>query len=177
MFNVFSSRSEVEKRSDKIIDYFLFGYFLGGLLLAFYYDTWAIAVGVGGLCLLAYYIAKIFLPDSDLYQYILSAVLAIFMAQYIYQMHGLFEMHFLAFIGSAILITYQNWKLQIPMVILVIIHHSVFGYLTDLGFSKVYFTQLDYFNLQTYLIHIFLSAVIFFISIISISETILCSAQ
>jgi signal transduction histidine kinase len=90
--------------------------------------------------------------------------LAIFMAQYIYQMHGLFEMHFLAFIGSAILITYQNWKLQIPIVILVIIHHSVFGYLTDLGFSKVYFTQLDYFNLQTFLIHIFLSAVIFFIS-------------
>ena len=33
------------------------------------------------------------------------------MAEFIYQMHGLFEMHFFAFIGSAILITYQNWKL------------------------------------------------------------------
>ena len=153
-----------DNRSDKIIDYFLFSYFVGGLIFAIFYDTWSIAVGVGALCLLAYYITKIILPDSNLYQYVLAVVLGIFMAQYIYQMHGLFEMHFFAFIGSAILITYQNWKLQIPMMITVVIHHALFGYLYNLGFEKFYFTQLDYFNLQTFLIHIFLAAVIFFIS-------------
>src|SRR6266487_4348052 len=155
-------RLEVKKRSDKLMNYFLISFFCGGLVLAFYFDTWSIALGVGGLALVAYYSVKIALPHSIMYQYILSAVLAIFMAQYIYQMHGLFEMHFFAFIGSAILITYQNWKLQIPIVLVVVVHHATLGYLQNIGFDKVYFTQLDYFDLQTFIIHIILAAVIFF---------------
>ena len=154
---------EVKERSDGLVNYFLISYFLGGLIFAWYYDTWLIAFGVGGLSLLAYYSAKIALPDSSLYQYVLSAVLGIFMAQFIYQMHGLFEMHFFAFISSAILITYQKWKLQIPILIIVVLHHAVFGYLQNLGFSKVYFSQREYFDTQTFVIHIVLSAVIFFI--------------
>lgn len=155
---------EVKKRSDRLMNYFLIAYFSAGLFFAFYYDTWLIAFGVGGLCIFAYYFVKFILPDSTLYQYIMSAVLGIFMAQFIYQMHGMFEMHFFAFIGSAILITYQKWKLQIPMVVVVVIHHSIFGYLQNAGVENIYFTQLDFFALQTFLIHVFLAAVIFFIS-------------
>jgi len=154
---------EVKKRSDRLMDYFLVSYFIGGLLLAFYYDTWLIALGVGGLSLAAYYSARFFAPESDLYQYVLSVVLAVFMAQYIYQMHGMFEMHFTAFIGSAVLITYQNWKLQIPMAIAVVGHHAMFGYLQNGGLDGVYFTQLESFELNTFIIHIVLAAVIFFI--------------
>src|SRR5580704_7947766 len=128
-------RFEVKKRSDRLMNYFLIGFFFVGLVLAFFYDTWLIAIGVGGLSLLAYYSAKIALPDSTLYQYVLSVVLGIFMAQFIYQMHGLFEMHFFAFIGSAILITYQNWKLQIPILLVVLVHHATLGYLQNIGFS------------------------------------------
>ena len=156
-------RSEVKKRSDRLMNYFLIGFFFVGLALAFFYDTWLIAIGVGGLSLLAYYSVKIALPDSTLYQYVLSAVLGIFMAQFIYQMHGLFEMHFFAFIGSAILITYQKWKLQIPLTVVVVIHHASLGYLQDIGISNVYFTQLDYFTLQTFIIHVLLAALVFFI--------------
>jgi len=156
-------RSEVKERSDRLMNYFLISFFVVGLAFAFFYGTWLIAFGVGGLSLIAYYSAKIALPDSDLYQYVLSVVLGIFMAQFIYQMHGLFEMHFFAFIGSAILITYQNWKLQIPVTIVVVVHHATLGYLQDIGFSQVYFTQLDYFTLQTFIIHVLLAAVIFFI--------------
>jgi two-component system sensor histidine kinase/response regulator len=156
-------RFEVKERSDKLMNYFLISYFLVGLVFAFFYDTWLIAFGVGGLSLVAYYSVKIALPESSLYQYVLSAVLGIFMAQFIYQMHGLFEMHFFAFIGSAILITYQKWKLQIPLLIVVTIHHASLGYLQDIGISNVYFTQLDYFTVQTFIIHVLLAAVIFFI--------------
>ncbi|GAB3262075.1 hypothetical protein GCM10027347_27520 [Larkinella harenae] len=145
------------------MNYFLGGYFLIGLIFATFYDTWLIALGVGGLSLLAYYSVKLLLPSSNLYQYVLSTVLGIFMAQYIYQMHGLFEMHFFAFIGSALLITYQRWTLQIPMLAVVLIHHAVFGYLQNSGFREIYFTRLDYFDLQTFVIHILLAAVIFFI--------------
>ncbi|MFM2224722.1 MAG: hypothetical protein RJA07_924 [Bacteroidota bacterium] len=155
---------QIKLKSDKLMNYFLAGFFLIGLLLAFFYDTWLIAIGVGGLSIVAYYSAKLVLPSSDLYQYVLSIVLGIFMAQYIYQMHGLFEMHFFAFIGSAILITYQNWKLQIPIALLVVVHHATFGYLQFIGYDKIYFTQLEYMNLQTFILHGILATIVFLLS-------------
>lgn len=154
---------QIKKKSDRLMNYFLAAFFVSGLLLAFFYDTWEVAIGVGSLSLLSYYSAKLFLPGSNLYQYVLSIVYGLFMAQFIYQMHGMFEMHFIAFVGSTILVTYQNWKLQIPLALLVIVHHATFGYLQYAGYENVYFTQLDYMSLQTFLIHGFLATVIFFI--------------
>jgi len=156
-------KSDVKNKSDKLMNYFLPGFFILGLLFAFYYETWMIAIAVGGLSLLAYYSAKIFLPSSDLYQYVLSAVIGIFMAQYIYQMHGMFEMHFFAFIGSTILVTYRKWQLQIPIAIVVFVHHAGFGYLQFIGVGDVHFTQLDYMTLETFIIHILLAVGIFFL--------------
>ena len=156
-------KRRVKRRSDKLINYFLIIYFTGGFVFAFFYDTWFIAATVGGLSLAAYYSVKTALPKSDLYQYVLSVILGVFMAQYIYQMHGMFEMHFFAFIGSAILITYQNWKLQIPMLIVVIIHHLAFGYMQNAGIENVYFTQLGTLEVGTFVIHFILAALIFFI--------------
>lgn len=156
------SRAGVKKRSDRLINYFLPAFFLAGLILAPFYDTWTIAIGGGGCCLAAYYFTKMMLPESDLYQYVLSTVLGVFMAQYIFQMHGLFEMHFFAFISSAILITYQNWKLQLPLVIFVIAHHGTLGYLQDSGVPGIYFTQLDSLELRTFIIHIILAGIVFF---------------
>ncbi len=154
----------VKKRSDRLMDYFLAAYTIVGYVLAIFYDTWLVAFGVSSICLLAYYSVKKLLPESNLYQYVLSVILAIFMAQFIYQMHGMFEMHFFAFIGSAVLITYQKWKLQLPMLIIVYLHHTVFSYLQNMGVTKIYFTQLGYFDLQTYVIHILLTVIIYFIA-------------
>lgn len=153
----------IKLKSDEFTNYFLISFYIGGLLLAFYYNTWLIAFGVGSLAIIAYYSSKWILPQSNLYQYVLSGVLGIFMAQYIYEMHGMFEMHFVAFIGSAILITYQNWKLQLPLTLIVVIHHALFGYLQYIGFEKIYFTKLEYMDIQTFAIHVVLAAVIFFI--------------
>lgn len=155
---------QIKSKSDRLINFFLISFFILGLLLAFFYDTWQVATGVGGMSLIAYYSAKYILPNSNFYQYVLSAVMGIFMAQYIYQMHGLFEMHFIAFIGSAMLITYQNWKLQLPLALVVVFHHALFAYMQFLQGAEVYFTQLEYMDLQTFIIHMSLAAVIFFIS-------------
>ncbi|MDB5279118.1 MAG: response regulator [Ferruginibacter sp.] len=153
---------ELNNRSNRLMNYFLLCFFIAGLLLAPFYDTWFIAIGSGGACLIAYYVTKKLLPTSDLYQYVLSVVLGVFMAQYIFQMHGLFEMHFFAFIGSAVLITYQKWKLQIPLMVFVLLHHAGLGYLQNSGVEGIYFTQLNSLELQTFIIHIILAAVIFF---------------
>ncbi|MEJ0032812.1 MAG: ATP-binding protein [Bacteroidota bacterium] len=158
-----SINSEIKKRSDRLMNLFLPAYFVTGLIFAFFYDTWLMAIGVGGISILAYYSVKFLLPNSNLYQFVLSAVLGVFMAQFIYQMHGLFEMHFFAFIGSAILITYQDWRLQIPIMIVVTIHHIAFAILQNIGYEGVFFTQLDYLSPTTLAIHILLAGAIFLV--------------
>jgi two-component system sensor histidine kinase/response regulator len=153
----------VTQRSNRLINYFLGGYFLMGLVFASFYGTWLIGIGLGGLLLVIYYSIKIALPASCLYQYVLSVVLGLFMAQFIYQMHGMIEMHFFAFIGSALLITYQNWKLQLPMLVFVLLLHFLLGHLQDTGYHGIYFNQLHYFDLHTFVIHIVLTMIIYLI--------------
>ncbi len=75
-------------------------------------------------------------------------------------MHGLFEMHFFFFVGSALLITYRNWTLILPLLILTVIHHASFAWLQYSGMREIYFTQLEYMELQAFLFHAALAAVI-----------------
>lgn len=159
--NIDQFLNQVKDRSDRLVNYFLWIYFAIGLALASFYDTWLIAVSIGGLSMLAYYSTKWALPKSNLYQYVLSVVMGIFMAQFIYQMHGMFEMHFFAFVGATILITYQNWKLQIPLALVVVVHHAVFGLMQYEMGKEIYFTQLDYMTLETFVIHGLLATLIF----------------
>ena len=46
---------QVKLKSDRLMNYFLAGFFLCGLMLALFYDTWLVAVGIGSLSLIAYY--------------------------------------------------------------------------------------------------------------------------
>src|SRR5688500_18062702 len=85
---------EVRQRANKLIEIFLIGYFVFGLVIAAYYDTWVIALSVGGLMLALYFITKKLFPGSTIIQYVASAAVGVFMGQFIYQMHGMFEMHF-----------------------------------------------------------------------------------
>lgn len=152
--------TQVNLRADKIIGNALWVYFAFGLFLAPFYGTWMVALGIGSLCLLAYWIPRLALPRHSLHRYVSSGVLAVFMAQFIYQMHGMFEMHFIAFVGCTLLIVYQNWKLQLPLIVLVMVHHASFAYLQATGTEGIYFTQMDYMDLQTFLFHGVLAALI-----------------
>lgn len=155
---------EIKNRSDRIFSRFLIISFLFGIMLAAFYDTWVIALGVGGLSLGAYFATKLLLPEGKLYQYVGASILAIFMAQFIYQMHGLFEMHFYAFVACTLLITYANWRLQVPLFILIVAHHALFAYLQFAGIEGVYFTQLPYMDLMTFGFHAGFAAIIIFMS-------------
>jgi two-component system, sensor histidine kinase and response regulator len=157
-----SFKQQIKKRSDKLMNYFLACFFIGGLAVAPFYNTWLVALGVGTCNLLAYYFVKTAFPKSTLYQYVLSLVMGIFMAQYVYQMHGLSDAHFFAFIASTILITYQNWKLQIPLVLFFLIHNTVLAYLQNNGVTGFYFNQMDKVDLVSFAIHIILAGIIFF---------------
>jgi methyl-accepting chemotaxis protein len=151
---------EITANADRFITNSLLAYFVLGIGLSFFYGTYLVGIAVGGLCLVAFFGTRMLLPNSDLYQYVLGGVLAIFTAQFIYQMHGLFEMHFFVFVSSTLLIAYQNWKLQLPLILLVVVHHALFAFLQYSGNTGIYFTQLAYMDLLTFMIHGGLAAVI-----------------
>jgi len=148
------------KKMDKILFILLAAYFVFGLFIALYYDTWFMAIGVGGLITATIVIAWKLFPNSTIYQYIASGLFGIYLGQMIYQMHGLFEMHFFFFVGSAILIGYQNWKLQLPFVLVAAVHHSTFAYLQFVqGMDKVYFSQVNW-TVETFAFHMILVVVV-----------------
>lgn len=151
------------KFADRIMDIAFAILSLTSLAISPIYDTFSISIPVIGMLLGAYYLAKLHLLDSLLYQYIGSACSALFTALLIYQMHGMIEMHFVAFIASILLINYKKWQLQLPLTLLVVVHHTVLAILQFWGYSEVYFTTSDYMDLQTFLIHVSLAAVIFFL--------------
>ncbi|WKN32982.1 GAF domain-containing protein [Porifericola rhodea] len=154
------SLKETYRQSNKIIRIALTCYFLFGLALAPVYDTWYVALSIGPLSLLLYYVPQWLLPEKTMHHYTAGVSFSILMAQFIYQMHGLFEMHFFAFIGVILLITYQNWKIFIPATLFIVIHHGAFAYLQYKGVEEVYFTQLAFMDLNTFIIHVGLAAVI-----------------
>ncbi len=147
-------------RSDIIMFRFLMVYSLFGIGISFYYDTWMIGLSLAGLCVASWFVIKLLLPNGELHRYVASGFLGVFVGAFIYQMHGLFEMHFFAFIGSAILIVYQNWRLQIPLIAVVVLHHGVFAFLQYSGVPDIYFTQLQYMDLHTFIYHACLAAAV-----------------
>lgn len=158
--------NDIHSKSNTIVEILLIGYFVLGILLSFFYDTYFVGIGVGLLNLVLYFSAKTFFKGSNINQYMASLVAGIFMAQFIHQMHGLFEMHFTAFIAIIALITYQNKYVFLPQLIFVVIHHSSFAYIQYLGvvnenevYQKIYFTQLEYMDLTTFFFHAGLYAV------------------
>jgi methyl-accepting chemotaxis protein len=155
--------ARIKNAGDRTMDVSLACYYLFGIAIAFEYNTFAIAFGVGTLLLLAYYGCKLLLPRHSLYQYVGSAVVAVFTAQFIYQMHGLAEMHFFVFIGATLMITYQKWQLQLPNIIIVVLHHATFAYLQYKGNKEIYFTPQDYMELRTFVLHGALAAVVVWI--------------
>ena len=151
---------QLTRKADEVMRIGLGVSFVFGLFLAGFYDTWPVAFGVGGLSLGAYFLVRALLPSKGLYQYVGAVVLAVFMAQFIYQMHGMFEMHFMAFVGALILFSYRNWRLYIPLTLAIATHHSVFAYLQYATDQSVYFTQLEYMDTVTFAFHIGLAGVI-----------------
>jgi hypothetical protein len=152
---------DVYKRSDTIIGIFLLSYFAFGLLLAFWYGTWTIAIVVGGLSTGSFFLAGKLFPGTTVNQYVASTAIGIYVAQFIYQMHGMFEMHFFAFIGATLMITYQNWKALIPIGLVVAVHHGLFAYLEYAGNDQIYFTTDAYdMDLQAFIFHVALAVVV-----------------
>ena len=129
--------ADVQEKATAIIRPFIIGSFLFGVILSPIYDSWKLGLIMGGLNLLLYVIASKLIKNRYWVSMIISLVFSIFMFQFIAQMHGMYEMHFVFFIYCALLIVYQDWRLMILYAIVAVIHHSFFFYLQLTGAEDI----------------------------------------
>jgi two-component system, sensor histidine kinase and response regulator len=124
---------------DRYAGWFLLFHFVVGLLIAPFYDTWTMAIGVGLLALAMFYGAAWIAPRTLVTRCVAGTALQAFVALHIYQLHGLPEMHFFFFSGTTILLLYQDWRAPWLGTFLIIAQHIVFAVLENGGVEMNFF--------------------------------------
>ena len=124
---------------DRYAGYFVLFHFVVGLALARFYDTWFMAVAIGGLSTAMFFTSRAIAPRSLMTRIVAGISLQAFVALHIYQLHGLPEMHFFFFSAFTMLITYQDPRAPWPGTFLIIGQHIVFAVLENSGVELYYF--------------------------------------
>lgn len=146
------------KKSEDFIQYIIYGSVAFAVLLAFWYDTWLLGMGITGLLVISYLSSRYMIRLWTFHRHLVAALLPLFGAVYIYQMHGLFEMYFVYLIYATLLIVYRDWRVYITFTAVTVLHHLLFAYLQNSGLEHVYFSQLAYLSVTTMVFHIGLVA-------------------
>ena len=124
---------------DRYVGYFVLFHFAVGLGLAPFYDTWFMALAIGGLSTAMFFASRVLAPRSLTTRIVAGISLQAFVALHIYQLHGLPEMHFFFFSAFTMLITYQDPRAPWPGTFLIIAQHIVFAVLENSGVELNYF--------------------------------------
>lgn len=154
---------EYYRATDKTMLFILAGFYFFGIGLSFFYDTWMLGLGAGTISLGIYLITYSFFRGKFLNRAVASLLLWNFSAQFIAQMHGMYEMHFFFFIACTILLIYQDWKVIVPITLYTVIHHTgfyVLNYTGEIdGAYKNYFVDVDFLSISTFIIHLSVAAI------------------
>ncbi|WXL26734.1 methyl-accepting chemotaxis protein [Ectopseudomonas mendocina] len=122
------------RKADRIMLGIIWLMFVFSLGLAFWFDTFAQALIIGGstsLCLTLLYRN---IGDTRLMRCLLGAGLMIMAALHINQAHGLIEVHFGIFALLAVLTFYRDWLPILVAAATIAVHHVVFHFLQHQGF-------------------------------------------
>lgn len=125
-------------QADTIARHFIIGFFIAGVGISFLNETYLTALIMGGTSVATFFLIQTFLPGSQFLRYVTSFLFWNFGLQYLIQMHGLFEMHFVYFIALTVLLFYEDWKILLPATLYALVTHIVFYYYSDAAFLKTY---------------------------------------
>src|SRR5579862_6162505 len=128
-------------RGDRIMRWFTLIYLVIAFLFAPVYGTWMMAALVGVPAFTMFWVSSWLLSGSFLTRCLAGLSLQAFCALYIYQLHGLAEMHFFFFLGFTVMICYQDWVSMWPGTLAIIGQHIVFALLTNTGQNLYFFEQ------------------------------------
>ncbi len=130
-------------KSDKVILFLNVGLVFYSLVLAPRYDTWAEALIIGTVTLLALFGINHLAPGTVVSRIALSASLMIITALNIHQAHGMIEMHFGIFVLLGALLYYRDWLPIFVAALVIAVHHFLFFYMQTQGTSIWVFSTVD----------------------------------
>ncbi|HEY0653060.1 MAG TPA: hypothetical protein VGD65_08025, partial [Chryseosolibacter sp.] len=147
--------SRIHEKADRINTGFMIGFFILGILLSFFYQTFALGIFMGGLSLAVFLVMRYFYPGSFALRLITSFLYWNFGLQFLLQMHGMYEMKFTFFIALTVLLFYEDWKVVIPATVYALITLSFIFLFRDNGIVQTYFADSTDVSITHFLIHIF----------------------
>ena len=149
------------KQADRLVAYMMTGLWIFGILISFHYDAWKLGLGMGTLLYTAFMVGLFAFPRTLGLKLISGSVMALYMVQYLAQLHGLYEMHFWFFIMPMFLIFYQDWRVYIPFAGIIVIHHTSIFVLVRSGQPEYlqYFINMSELTNMTFFYHMGLAVV------------------
>lgn len=146
---------KINHQADRINTGFVVGFFIVGLLLSFFHETYLIAFLMGGLSLSLYLLIRFVVSNGPLLRMITSFLYWNFGVQFLVQMHGLYEMKFIFFIALTVLLFYEDWKVFIPATVYALVTLVFLYTYRETEFVKTYFSNSQEITFTAFAIHIF----------------------
>ncbi len=126
--------------ADRLVFRVTLGLFAYALILAYFTDSWLLALIVGGLLVAVLGAAYKIAPGSLLTRLIGATVFMLMCALHIQQAKGLIEIHFGIFVLLAFLLAYQDWRPIVVAAGVIAVHHLGFHFMQMSGWP-VYVMQ------------------------------------
>lgn len=150
-----SFHDKVHEEADAIIRYFIIGYFIFGWCLSVFNDTYWLALIMGGISMITYYISRSLMGGTLIFRMVVSFLFWNYNLQFLLQMHGTYEMNFFYFVSLTVLLFYEDWKVLLPGVIYALITYLSLFYVQinkiDIGINLESLPDLSY---STALLHL-----------------------
>ena len=140
-FEVRAIMDEIYARGDRLMLWFLVSHMVLALGLAVYHRTWLVTIAVGGTAVVAFSLSAWFLPRTFFTRTLAGVAQQAFVGLHIYQLYGQSEQHFWYFTAFTMMIVYQDWLCMWPGALLIILQHSSFAYLHNVGIPVHFFPE------------------------------------
>ena len=105
---------KIHHQADRINTGFMVGFFLIGIALSLFFQSYLLAFVMGGVSLALYLVVRSIAPNTVYLRQLTSFLYWNFGVQYFLQMQGMYEMKFVFFIALTILLFYEDWTVFIP---------------------------------------------------------------
>jgi PAS domain S-box-containing protein len=96
-----------------------------GLAIAFFTDTWTIAISMGGVSVVSFFILRSLMYHKESFRFITSAIMAILGIMVIYQAQSYQFLYLIIFILLSSLVLFKDWKVYIPFLVIIILFLTI----------------------------------------------------
>ncbi|HYC85349.1 MAG TPA: GAF domain-containing protein [Chryseosolibacter sp.] len=145
---------KITRQADRITTGFMVGFFVLGLALSFFHNTFLIALLMGGISLGLFFLVRSMAGGTRMLRLLTSFLYWNFGVQFLLQMHGLYEMKFIFFIALTVLLFYEDWTVFVPATVYALVTLTVLYYFRDSQFVARYFENSQEISLTGLWIHL-----------------------